>query len=149
MAEGDGLIYNAYKEDVMSGVHKQDTGGDTLKQILVSGHVVDIDLDQVLADVVADEYATGLGYTAGGETILNQVVTQNNAADRGEFDADDNVWTALGPLSPAQPSHTIMYNDTPVSPLNPLIASWELGTTPTNGGDYTLQWGANGIILLT
>jgi hypothetical protein len=39
-----------------------------------------------------------------------------------------------------------MYDDTHASDL--LIAYWEL-TTASNGGDYTLQWNASGIILLT
>ena len=76
-------------------------------------------------------------------------MTQDNTNDRGVFDAADVTWTALGPLSPATPSHVILWDDTPTSPADPLIAYWELGTTATNGGDYTIQWGANGIILLT
>jgi len=59
------------------------------------------------------------------------------------------TWTALGPLSPATPSHAIVWDDTPTSPADPLISYFVLGTTATNGGDYTLQFGANGILLLT
>lgn len=149
MAEGDGAIYNNFKEQVMEGVFNLATGGDTLKLILVSGHTPNIDTHTVYADVTADEYGTGSGYTAGGETLTSQDVTQDNTNDRGVFDAADVTWTSLGALSPATPSHTILYDDTPTSPADPLIAYWELGTTATNGGNYTIQWGANGIILLT
>lgn len=146
MAEGDGAIYNNFKEEVMEGVFDLATAGDTIKVILVSGHTPDIDTHTAYADVSADEYATGSGYTVGGETLAGQDVTQNNTADRGEFDATDLTWSSLGPLSPATPSDCIMYS---VTASNKLIAYWELGVTATNGGNYTLQWGTNGIILLT
>jgi hypothetical protein len=42
-----------------------------------------------------------------------------------------------------------MWNDTPTSPADPLMAYWELGATATNGGDYTLAWATAGIMLLT
>lgn len=145
MAEGDGYIYNNFKEQVMEAAFNLLT--DTIKIILVSGHTPDIDAHTQLTDVSGDEYGAGSGYTVGGETLAGQAVTQDNANDRGVFDGTDQTWSSLGALSPATPSHAIMYDDTHASDL--LIAYWELGTTATNGGDYTLQWGATGIILLT
>ena len=147
MAEGDGAIYNNFKEQVMEGEFDLANGADTLKIILVSGHVPDIDTDDEYADVSGDEYGAGLGYTVGGETLANQDVTQDNVNDRGVFDADNVTWASLGPLVPATPSHAILYDDTHASDL--LICYWELGTTATNGGDYTLQFNAVGIITLT
>lgn len=151
MAEGDGAIYNAFKEDVMEGIHDLATGGHTLKQTLHTSYTPDIDAHVVwaTAGVSSTEYGTGSGYTAGGATLAGQDVTQDNTNDRGVFDANDVTWSSLGALSPATPSHTILWNDTPSSPADPLIAYWELGSTATNGGDYTLQFGATGIILLT
>lgn len=149
MAEGDGAIYNNFKEQVMEGVFNLATGGHTLKTTLHTGYTPNIDTHTVWADVSATEYTTANGYTAGGETLANQDVIQDNTNDLGKFDADDVTWTSLGPLSPATPSHAILWDDTPTSPADPLIAYWELGTTATNGGNYTLQWGAAGILTLT
>lgn len=149
MAQGDGLIYNNFKEQVMEGVFNLASGGHTLKQTLHTGYTPNIDTHTVWADVSATEYGTATGYTAGGKTLGTQDVTQDNTNDRGVFDAADVTWLALGPLSPATPSHTIEWDDTPTSPADPLICEWELGTTATNGGDYTLAFGALGIILLT
>lgn len=140
MAEGDGVIYNNFKHQVMEG--EFDLLNDTIKVILVTGHALDIDADTVLTDVSGDEEA-GAGYTAGGETLTTPTVTVDNANDRGEFDGDDVTWTGL---DVGTPSHAIMYDDTHASDL--LIAAWEV-TTPSNGGDYTLQWHGDGIILLT
>lgn len=149
MAQGDGLIYNNFKEQVMEGVFNLASGGHTLKQTLHTGYTPNIDTQTVWADVSATEYGTAAGYTAGGKTLASQDVTQDNTNDRGVFDAADLTWTALGPLTPATPSHTILWDDTPTSPADPLICEWELGTTATNGGDYSLAYGASGIILLT
>lgn len=148
MAQGDGAFYNNFKEQSWEGVFNLATGGHTLKVILVSGYTPNVDTHTVLADVTASQYATGLGYTAGGATVAGQDVTQDDTNNQAVFDATDVTWTSLGPLSPATPSHAILYDDTPTSPADPLIAYWELGTTATNGGDYTLQWGTPGIATL-
>ncbi len=151
MAEGDGAIYNNFKEVIMNGVFNLANAQDVIKVILVTGYTPNIDAaHSVLLDVSGDEYGAGSGYTVGGETLAGQSTAQDDANDRGAFDGTDLTWTALGALTPATPSDAIMYDDTPAAPqADPLIAYWELGTTATNGGDYTLQWGTNGIILLT
>lgn len=150
MAEGDGFIYNSFKEWIMEGVMDLSTGGDVLKMILVETHSPDIDAHDDYTDVSADEYASASGYVPRGATLANQDVTKDNTNDRGVFDGDNITWSSLGPLSPATPSHCILFNETVASPTaDPLIAYWELGTTATNGGDYTLQFHTDGIILLT
>lgn len=151
MAEGDGALFNNLKEVIMNGVFNLASAQDAIKVMLVSGYTPNIDAaHSVYADVSANEYGAGLGYTVTGETLAGQSTAQDDSNDRGAFDGTDLTWSALGALSPATPSHAIMYDDTPTTPqADPLMAYWELGTTATNGGDYTLQWGANGIILLT
>jgi hypothetical protein len=147
MAEGDGAIYNNFKEQVMEGIFNLSTGGDTLKLTLHTGYTPDIDAHTVWADVSATEYGTASGYTAGGKTLAGQDTTQDDANDRGKFDATDATWTSLGALTPATPSHAILWDDTASS--DELICYWVLGTTATDGSDYKLAFGATGIILLT
>lgn len=147
MAEGDGFIYNNFKEQVLLGKYILGTGGDTIRFTLHTGYTPNIDTHQVFADVSATEYTTASGYTANGKVLANQTVTQDNTNDRAAFDGDDITWTSLGALSPATPSHVICWDDTTTGDL--LIAYWVLGTTATNGGNYTLQFASAGIILLT
>ena len=147
MDEGDGYIYNNFQEQVMEAQFNLASGGDDVRVILVSGHSPDIDTHTQYSDVSSDEYGTGLGYTVTGESLTSQDTTQDDTNDLGKFDAANLTWSSLGALSPATPSHAIMYDFTHASDL--LICYWELGTTATNGGDFTLQWGANGIITLT
>jgi hypothetical protein len=151
MAEGDGVIYNGFKEYLMEKVYNLATGGDAIKLTLHTSYTPNIDTHDVWADtgVSSTEYGTASGYTAGGKTLGTQDVTLDTANDRAKLDAADATWTALGALSPATPGHAILWDDTPTSPADPLILYWELGLTATNGGDYTLAFGANGIVLLT
>lgn len=153
MAEGDGVLYNGFKEWVMEGVLDLATGGDTLKLTLHQGYTPNIDTHNDWTDVSGTEYGTANGYTAGGATLAGQDVTVDNTNDRGVFDANDVTWTSLGPLTPtATPSHAILWDDTVTTPTaDPLIAYWELGSTATNGGNYTIQWSTSpsAIILLT
>ena len=151
MAEGDGAIYNEFKLNVLNGVFNLANGGDTIQQTLHTGYTADIDAHGLWGDtgVSTTEYGAGSGYSANGQVLANQATAQDNTNDRGSFDADNVTFTSLGPLTPATPSHTIQWDNTPTSPADPLIAYWELGVKATNGGDYTLQFGANGILLLT
>lgn len=142
MAEGDGVIYNNFKEQLLLGEIDLGNGADSIKVILVTGHSPNIDTHTVLTDVSGDE-ESGPGYTAGGEELANQAVTQDDANDRADYDADDVTWTGL---DVGTPSHAIMYDDTHASDF--LMAYWEV-TTASNGGDYTLQWHVDGILLLT
>jgi hypothetical protein len=136
MAEGDGAIYNGFKYRLLNGVFNLDTGNDAMKMILVTGHSPDIDTHDGYADVSGDE-ESGTGYSAGGETLVNQATTEDTGNDRGVLDADDVTWSSL---DVGTPSHGILYDDTPTTPqADPLIAYWEV-TTASNGGDYTLQF---------
>lgn len=150
MAEGDAVLYNCFKHWVLEGVYNLASGGHTLKMMLVHDYTPNIDTHTAKADV-ATEYGTAGGYTAGGATLANQDCTLDTANDRGKFDADDCVWTSLTLSTPATPSHAVLYDDsvstTPVT--DPLIMYFVLGTTATNGTNYTLVFGANGLILLT
>jgi hypothetical protein len=153
MAEGDGTLYRRFKSGLMEGNLDLATGGDTLKVTLHNGYTPAQSHEKWAdAGVSSTEYGSGSGYTAGGKTLGSQAVTTNTTLHRGEFDGADVTWTGLGPLTPATPSDAILWDDTPTTPVtDPLIGYWELGSTATNGGDYTLQWSTtpSAIILLT
>lgn len=142
MAEGDITIYNNFKEILMEG--SIDLVSDTVKVALVTGYTIDVDAHDNWDDVSANE-ESGTGYTAGGEALANKTVTQDDTDDEGVFDADDVTWSGL---DVGTPSHAIIYKDSGTPSTSPLIAAVELGVA-SNGQDYTIQWGAEGIINLT
>ena len=145
MAEGDGVIYNIFKYSILNGEYDLDVGADTINAMLVSAYTPDIDAHTGYASVSGDEYTTASGYTATGQALTSKATSQDNANDRGKWDAADTTWTSLGPLSPAIPSDAILYDDTHAAKL--LILYFEIGVTATNGGNYTLSYGTDGIIL--
>jgi hypothetical protein len=153
MAEGDGFIYNNFKERIFYGDFNLGAAGDTIQCTLHTAYTPNIDAAHSVwldTGVSTTEYGTASGYTAGGKVLANQVVAQDDTNDRGSWDADNVTWTSLGALSPATPSDAIIWDNTLTSPqIDTLICYFELGATATNGGDYTLAFGANGIMLLT
>ncbi len=151
MAEGDITAYNAIKQDLMDKVHDLGTGGDTIQTTLHTSYTPNIDTHELFADVgvSSTEYGTASGYTAGGQVLGSQTVSEDDANDRALWDGADETWTALGALSPATPSHAIVWNNTPATPLDPLLCYVELGTTATNGGDYTIAWDSSPAAILT
>lgn len=146
MAEGDGFVFNHFKEQVLLGAI--DLVTDQIKVALISsGWTPTIDGDVGYATVSANELS-GTGYTAGGEILGGtKSVTQDDTNNRAAFDTTvDTTWTGL---DAGTPGVAFMYDDAVTTPVaDPGIAYWEV-TTPSNGGDYTLQWNANGILLLT
>jgi len=140
MAEGDGVVYNNLKEQLLLGTI--DLSADVVKLALLAGHTVNIDTHAVFADVSADE-ESGTGYTAGGQIVGSKAVSQDNTNDRAVFDAADVTFVGL---NVGLPSHAVLYVD---GATDFLIAVWELGTTASNGGNYTIQWNAVGIVTLT
>jgi hypothetical protein len=146
MAEGDIVLYNSFKKKLLEGVFNLASGGHTLKVTLHSGYTPDLDAHDEWADVASTEYGSGAGYTAGGLALTGQSVALDALNDRAVFDADDAGWSSLGPLSPATPSHAILWDDTVSG--DPLIGYIELGVTATNGGNYTLQFNSAGVFVL-
>lgn len=144
MAEGDNHVYRDFKYRVMQGHHDLDS--DTIKCALVAAYTLDEVGDAVWADVSTKEIVD-TSYTA--QTLAGLAVTGTGTgtgtANKGKWDANDVVYSSL---TGTNPSHAILYNDTPTAPADPLIAAIEL-TTATNGGNYTIQWNANGIIRIS
>jgi hypothetical protein len=139
MAEGDCIVLNNFKEQLLLGAI--DLINDTLKMALYDTALNSPDGAAIAYSVTNEIDATN--YTAGGKTLADGAVTQDDTNNRAAFNGTDLVWTALG-------SHQIvearLYDDT----VNPkaVIALWELATN-SNGGNYTLQFHADGILLLS
>jgi hypothetical protein len=138
MAEGDGLLYNNFLEQLLLGAANLH-GSAVLKIALVTGYTYD-ETDAVWSDVSALE-ESGTGYTTGGNALASPVVAQDDTNNRATLDATNQLFTAL---DVGTPSHAILRCTSP----DMLIACWELGRA-SNGGNYTLQWNEVGLLSLT
>jgi hypothetical protein len=147
MAEGDGVVYNNFKERVMEGAF--DLTSDTIKIALVSGYTANIDTHTAWNTTSAPgslEFAATGNYTE--KTLTSLAVTQDDANDRGKFDAADVTWSSLNlSATSASPSHAVMYKDHATA-TDELICYWEV-TTASNGGNYTLQFNTAGILTIS
>lgn len=130
--------FQNFVEDLGKGVHQLHAAGHTLK-IYLSNAAPSASLDAVKADMA--EISAGNGYTAGGED------TQNDATESAgtlTVTGVDVTWTASGgTIGPFQ--YVVLYNDTPTSPLDPLIGWWDYGSALTlNAGEsFTTDFGAS------
>lgn len=138
MAEGDAIVMNNLKEQLMKKTI--DFVNDTFKVALYSVALASPDGADV-AYSATNEIAPA-NYVAGGATIGNKAVTQDDTNNLGKFDGDDVTWSSLGSATIAEAR---LYDDT--TAIKWIAILWELATN-SNGGDYTLTFNADGILTL-
>jgi len=120
------------------GVHQLHAAGHTLR-VYLSNDAPSASLDAVKADLA--EIAGGNGYTAGGADTQNDYTESSGT---GSLTGVDIVWTAsVGNIATFR--YAVLYNDTPTSPADPLIAWWDYGSSisPAAGETFTVDFGAS------
>jgi len=133
--------FNKFEDFVLQlgkGVHQLHAAGHQLKCYL-SNAAPSASLDSIKTDLA--EISAGNGYTAGGADTANDYT---EAAGTGSCTGVDIVWTAGGgTIGPFR--YTALYNDTPASPLDPLISWWDYGSAITlNAGEtFTVDFGTS------
>lgn len=134
--------FNQFVADLAQKVHDLDTGADTLKVMLtlvapVAGNSVKADLTEI---------AAGNGYTAGGTATT--ITASSQSSGTFKLVIADVVFTAVtGDMASFR--YAELYNDTPTSPADPLIAFWDYGSTVTlhPGETFTVDFDAtNGVL---
>ncbi len=134
--------YQTFVGDLANKVHDllgtAGSGADTCKVIL-SNTAPNVSTHTVRADVT--ELSTANGYTSGGTSIANV-----GSSSSGTFTlaATDVVFTASGgSIGPFR--YAIIYNDTPTSPADPLIAYYDYGSSITlnDTETFTVDFGAS------
>lgn len=144
MAASATRIYSSAKESIFENVIDMDT--HTFKcQLHTSSYTPNLNTHTVRADLT-NELSTAVGYTAGGATLGS--ITSAASSGTYTWDAADVQWTATGGSIVAR--NSVIYDDTPSSPLDPLLLYVLLDTTPadvtaTDGNTFTIQWNASGI----
>jgi hypothetical protein len=123
--------FQQFVEDLALGVHNLNTG--TLS-VYLSNATPSASLDAVKADLA--EITNQNGYTA-------PIDTQNTFAEStgtGTLTGTKCVVTASGAVGPFQ--YVVLYNDTPTSPADPLIAWWDRGSALTlaNGETFSVKF---------
>lgn len=108
------------------------------------------------SNATLDEF-DGSQYTAGGKALANEAVASDTANARGEFDASDVKWTSLGSGGAGTRNikgvlvYKFLTNRTNAStiPIAYVTNGFGASGIPANGGDFTIQWNAEGIVQAT
>lgn len=133
--------YNKFQDFTQrlgEGVHALHAAGHTLK-VYASNAVPSASADAVKADLA--EISAANGYPSGGSDIQNDYTETTGTAS---LTGTDVTWTASGgSFGPLQ--YIPLYNDTPTSPADPLIAWWDYGSAVTvaDGESFTVDFGAS------
>lgn len=115
------VIYNSFKKKIMDGSIDLDT--DTIKVALVtSSYTPNQDVHDFFDDITNE--VSGTGYTAGGASLANKVVSADNTDDEGVFDADDVTWTT----STITARGAVVYKSTGTASTSPLICYIDFGS---------------------
>jgi len=129
-------IYTNAKLSIGNGAIDLDT--HTFKVILLGTTHTFNAADTVLTDV-SDNEITGTNYTAGGETLTR---TWSASGTSIKWDAADVSWTGASFIA----YHAVVYDTTG----NVLVCSIDFGGAQTvSAGTFTIQWNADGILLVT
>lgn len=116
-----------------------DESSDTFKIILMNTtFAFNKDNHAELADVTADQLATGNGYTQNSKTLTGVAVTENDSTDKVTTTWDDVTWTAsggsIGPTGAA-----IIYDDTVTN--DPIVMCIDFGNdnTISDGNSFQIK----------
>lgn len=126
--------YNKFTENLASGVHLLTS--DVLK-VMLSNSTPNVSTHTVRAD--ASEITAGNGYTTGGKTATASLSRTSGVTSIVGVTV---VFTAAGgTIGPFR--YAILYDDTPTSPADPLICSWDYGSALTlqDGDSHAVVFG--------
>ena len=130
--------FQDFTEQLAKGVHQLHAAGHTLK-VYLTNDTPSASLDAVKADLA--EITAEHGYPSGGTDIQNDVAEVTGTLSLTGVDV---TFTASGgSFGPFR--YAVIYNDTPSSPADPLIAWYDYGSsvTATDGESVVVNFGAS------
>lgn len=132
--------FEQFVEDLGNGVHNLDA--DDIK-IYLSNATPSASADAIKTDLA--EITNENGYTAP----VDIEATYSQTSGTGTLGGTDKTITASGgTVGPFR--YVVLFNDTPSSPVDPLIGWWDYGSSITlgDGESFTVDFGAS-IITIT
>ncbi len=151
-------LMNVFKVDSMTGAVVLSADAVNNKNIFVillsASYTPDIDAHVRYRDCSAHEVnITGpvaTGYSAGGQCMsASNTFTQDNSNDRAAWDSADITWTSS--TITARYAAIVKIRAAGLNKeLDNLIGIVDFGSNQSSSnGSFTIQWNANGVLLLT
>jgi len=128
-------LFRAFPENLAEAVHN--LGADTLKVMLTN--TAPVATNSLKSHIT--EIAAGNGYTAGGTAAAISSSVQTLGVYKLVL-ADVTFTASGGNIGPFR--YAVLYNDTPTSPLDPLMWWFDYGSaiTLTSGQDFVVDFSA-------
>lgn len=123
--------FQQFVEDLAEKVHN--LGADAPKVLLTL--TAPVATNAIKANLT--EISAGNGYTAGGDAAAVTASVQTTGTYK--LTLTDIVWTASGGVI-ADFRYPVLYNDTPTSPVDPLVLFWDYGSTVSLADGETFTW---------
>lgn len=133
------IKFNSFTSELGKGTHNFST--HTLK--LAFTNTAPTAANTVLTDIT--QIAASGGYTTGGMTMTGVGWTTSSGV--ATLSIADYIFTASGSVGPFR--YLVLYNDTPTSPVDPLIGYYDYGSALTlaTGESLTVDFdGVNGVL---
>jgi 1-deoxy-D-xylulose 5-phosphate reductoisomerase len=132
--------FEIFSENLAEKVHNLDT--DTIK-IYLSNTAPNVATNAVKADLA--EITNQNGYTAPVDT---QNATSRSGGTTTVTAVDIVITASGGSFGPFQ--YVVLYNDTPASPLDPLIFYWNYGSaiSVNDTETFTVDFGSNSLMTI-
>ena len=135
-------VYNTFKKHI-STIDWDDNATTTIKGALVTDvYTPDIDGHEFYSQI-SNEVTASTGYTAGGNDLINRLITVDHTVDLAKWDGDDITWSA----STITARGIVIYKDTGLDTTSPLICYIDFGENKvSDSGDFIAQVHPDGIV---
>lgn len=143
------FIYNEAKRAIAEAELDFGTGGNTWRLALVMTNTTadtEDDVNNMGAFTTLDDY-DGSGYARAD--LDNEVVNEDAANNRAEFDADDEVFSTIGAGTRSIEGAILYKFVTNDAGSMPVAFIDDFTNFNGNGGNITFQWNAEGIVQFT
>lgn len=138
--------FNLFTQDAMNGVHNFKSGGQTFNVMLTN--TAPVATNHLYGDISANELANGGGYTTGGAA---SAMSDSSASGVEKVLATNVTFTGSGGGTGSF-RYVVIYNTTPTTPLKPLVAWYDFGSSIAlaAGDTFTVSFDAtNGFFTVT
>jgi hypothetical protein len=117
---------------------------DTFKvALLPSTYSPDIDAHHYYSDISGDECPASGNYAAGGVTLSNKTLTEDDGNDLAMCDCDDPSWADL---TQADVRYAVLYKDTGTANTSVLLLCWDFGVNQAPSAEtFSLPVPATGL----
>ena len=141
------FLYTHAAAEILRG-HIEFDADDIRCLLVMTNTTADTELDDFSEVTTLDEM-DGANYSSPGIALTSEAVTDDDANDRGEFDATDITWSSLGAGTRNVQAAIVYLFVTNLNGSMP-IAYIDTGGFPfaATGSDITIQWNAEGILQL-